>query len=158
MKWAELLHKALGHVSFKGVRQHVGIPMNNCQPCDASCALSKFKEGSFHTRHSKSSKNFEELNQAFVGPISPASQEGHCYFLTVVDSCTPFCSAIPLKSKSVNQSIDLEARCMRYCLSIIHFDRRTKFINKCLSDFCNENQIKTYYSNTCHNKMAYLKD
>ncbi|KNZ64319.1 putative retroelement polyprotein, partial [Puccinia sorghi] len=47
-----------------------------------------------------SSKPFEELHMDLVGPISPPSQEGHKYFLTIVDSCTRFCSAIPVKHKS----------------------------------------------------------
>ncbi|KNZ49275.1 hypothetical protein VP01_510g12 [Puccinia sorghi] len=95
----ELIHKALGHVSYKRIRQRLGIPMNNCRPCDA-CAVSKVTRGSFHSRHSKASKPFEEIHLDIVGHITPSSCQGHQYFLTIVDSCTRFCSAIPLKNKS----------------------------------------------------------
>ncbi|KNZ44894.1 hypothetical protein VP01_8722g1 [Puccinia sorghi] len=129
----ELIHKALGHVRYKKIRQRLGIPMNNCQPCEA-CAVSKVTRGSFHSRHSKSSKPFEEIHLDIVGPITPASREGHRYFLTILDSCTRFCSAIPLKNKSevsnsLTQALDLEARRIGYYPTIIHSDRGTEFIN-----------------------------
>ncbi|KNZ48857.1 hypothetical protein VP01_5360g1, partial [Puccinia sorghi] len=117
---AELLHKALGHVSYKRIRQRLGIPMNNCRPCDA-CAVSKVTRGSFHLRHSKASKPFKEIHLDVVGPITPPSREGDQYFLTVVDSCTRFCSALPLKNKS-------------------------DFINAYIQEFCNKNRIRTRYS------------
>ncbi|KNZ64630.1 hypothetical protein VP01_1009g3, partial [Puccinia sorghi] len=55
---------------------------------------------SFHTRHSKASKPFKEIHLDVVGPITPSSREGDQYFLTVMDSCTRFCSALPLKNKT----------------------------------------------------------
>ncbi|KNZ50552.1 hypothetical protein VP01_4358g1 [Puccinia sorghi] len=104
--------------------------MNNCRPCDA-CTVSKFTRGSFHSRNSKASKPFEEINLDIVGPITPASREGHQYFLTIVDSCTRFCSAIPLKKKSevgnsLTQALDLEARRIGYNPTVIHSDRGTE--------------------------------
>ncbi|KNZ51130.1 hypothetical protein VP01_4080g1, partial [Puccinia sorghi] len=47
----------------------------------------------------------------------------------------PFCSAIPIKSKSnvgmvLTQAIDLEARRLGYYPTVIHSDRGTEFINK----------------------------
>ncbi|KNZ62363.1 hypothetical protein VP01_127g1 [Puccinia sorghi] len=120
---AELLHKALGHVT----------------------------RGSFHTRHSKASKPFEEIHLDVVGPITPSSREGDRYFLTVVDSCTRYCSALPLKNKSdvgsvLTQALDLEAKRLGYYPSVIHSDRGTEFINAYLLEFCNKNRIRTRYS------------
>ncbi|KNZ51054.1 hypothetical protein VP01_410g5 [Puccinia sorghi] len=95
---SELLHKLLGHVSYHRIRQRLGIPVNDFSSCKA-CAVSKITWGSFHTCHSQATKPFEELHMDLVGPISPLSREGHKYFLTIVDSCTRFCSAIPIKHK-----------------------------------------------------------
>ncbi|KNZ47585.1 hypothetical protein VP01_62g20 [Puccinia sorghi] len=72
----EMLHKALGHVSYRRLRQKLCIPVKDSPACEA-CAVSKITRGSFHTRHSKASKPFEELHLDIVGPISPSSREGH---------------------------------------------------------------------------------
>lgn len=76
-----------------------------------------------------------------VGPISPLSREGHKYFLTIVDSCTRFCSAIPIKHKSdvsevIAQAIGLEAKRIGYYPTMIHSDWSTEFINSHLLEFC----------------------
>ncbi|KNZ64128.1 hypothetical protein VP01_1063g1 [Puccinia sorghi] len=94
----EMLHKALGHVSYRRIRQKLGIPLKDCN---------------------SSLIPFEEIPLNIVGPITPASREGHQYFLTVVDSCTRYCSAIPIKSKNevgslLAQAIDLEAKQFGY--------------------------------------------
>lgn len=147
---SELLHKSLGHVSYRRIRQRLGIPLKDFSTCEA-CAVAKITKGSFHTRHSTASKPFEEIHLDIVGPISPSSREGHRYFLTVVDSCTRFCAAIPLRSKSdvaesIAQAIDLESRRFGYYPTVIHSDRGTEFINKHLLDFCNKHLIRVRYS------------
>ncbi|KNZ52706.1 hypothetical protein VP01_3475g3, partial [Puccinia sorghi] len=71
--------------------------MNNCRPCEVI-------RGSFHSRHSKAAKTFEEIHLDIVGPINTASREGHRYFLTIVDSCT-------------------RARRIGYYPTVIHSDR-----------------------------------
>ncbi|KNZ61400.1 hypothetical protein VP01_1405g4 [Puccinia sorghi] len=147
---SETLHKALGHVSYRRIRQRLGIPLKDFSACKA-CAVSKVTKRLFYTRHSKASKPFEEIHLDIVGPISPMSREGHHYFLTVVDSCTRFCSAIPIKSKSdvstyLTQAIDLEARQIGYYPTVIHSDQGKEFINKYLLDYCNKNLIRTRYS------------
>ncbi|KNZ56696.1 hypothetical protein VP01_2340g4 [Puccinia sorghi] len=107
------------------------------RPCDA-CAVSKVTRGSFHSRNSKASKPFEEIHLDIFGAITPASREGHQYFVTIVDSCTRFCSAIPLKNKSevsnsLTQALDLEARRIGYYPTVIHSDCGTEFINHTLT-------------------------
>ncbi|KNZ64012.1 hypothetical protein VP01_10765g1, partial [Puccinia sorghi] len=94
--------------------------------------------GSFHSRHSKASKPFEEIHLDIVGHITPSSCQGHQYFLTIVDSCTRFCSAIPLKNKSevgnsLTQALDFEARRIGYYPTVLHSDRGTEFINHTLT-------------------------
>ncbi|POW01580.1 hypothetical protein PSTT_12373 [Puccinia striiformis] len=131
----EELHKSLGH---------------NPMSCEA-CAVSKITKGSFHTRHSQASKPFEELHLDLVGPISPTSRGGHRYFMTVVDSCTRFVAAIPLKRKSdatesIIQAINLEAKRFGYYPTVIHSDRGTEFINSHLTEFCKLHSIRSRQS------------
>ncbi|KNZ49237.1 hypothetical protein VP01_512g1 [Puccinia sorghi] len=58
---SELLHKSLGHVSYRRIRQRLGIPLKDFSTCEA-CAVAKITKGSFHTRHSTASKPFEEIH------------------------------------------------------------------------------------------------
>ncbi|KNZ54652.1 hypothetical protein VP01_2890g1 [Puccinia sorghi] len=86
--------------------------------CEA-CAVSKITWGSFHPFHSGENQPFEELHMDLVGPIALLSCEGHKYFLTIVDSCTNFCSAIPIKHKSkvagvTSQAVGFEAKRIGY--------------------------------------------
>ncbi|KNZ48432.1 hypothetical protein VP01_567g11 [Puccinia sorghi] len=136
---SELLHKSLGHVSYHRIRRRLGIPVKDFGSCEA-CAVSKITHGSFHTRHSRATKPFEELHIDLVGPILPISREGFKYFLTIVDSCTWYCSAIPVKDKSnvaemIAQAIGLKAKHFGYFPSVIHSDRGTEFINSHLLEF-----------------------
>ncbi|KNZ59542.1 hypothetical protein VP01_1707g1 [Puccinia sorghi] len=96
---AEFLHKSLGHVSYHRLRKKLGIPLkivNNCE----SCAVSKITKASFKSTHKSASKPFEEIHLDLMGPIWPPSHQGHRFILTLVDSCTRFCAAIPIKLKS----------------------------------------------------------
>lgn len=147
---SEALHKSLGHVSYHRLRRRLGVAVNNCKPCKA-CALTKITKASFHSRHSRASKSFEEIHLDLVGPISPSSREGHKYFLTIVDSFSRFCSAIPVRNKGevtevIAQAVGLEAKRIGYYPTVIHSDRGTEFINKNLMDFCNKNLISARQS------------
>jgi transposase InsO family protein len=91
--------------------------------------------------HPPASKPFEEIHLDLIGPISPCSREGHRYILTVVDSHTRFCSAIPIKAKSevasvLSDSLNLEAKRFGYYPSVLHSDRGTEFLNKTMKEFC----------------------
>ncbi|KNZ61722.1 hypothetical protein VP01_1367g8 [Puccinia sorghi] len=130
---SELLHKSLGHASYHRLRQRLGLQIKDFKTCEA-CAVAKVTKKSFHTRHSRASKPFEEIHLDLVGPIFPSSREGHRYFLTVVNSCTSYCSAIPVRSKNevsdtIAQVISLEAKRLGYFPTVIHSDCGSKFIN-----------------------------
>ncbi|PLW53194.1 hypothetical protein PCANC_09786 [Puccinia coronata f. sp. avenae] len=62
-----------------------------------------------------SNQPFKEVHLDLIGPIWPTSKDGHRYILTLVDSCTQFCAAIPIKLKSdvagvITFLIDIEAK------------------------------------------------
>lgn len=144
---AENLHRSLGHVSYHRLRHKLGIPIKSEKVCKA-CSLAKITQASFKTKHHPASKPFEELHLDLIGPISPSSREGHKYILTVVDSHTRFCSAIPIKAKSevatvLSDSIDLEAKRFGYYPTVLHSDRGTEFLNATLKEFCNKHLIRS---------------
>ncbi|KNZ60670.1 hypothetical protein VP01_1520g1 [Puccinia sorghi] len=132
---SKLLHKSLGH---------------DHKACEA-CTVAKVTKKSFHTKNSRASKPFEEIHMDLVGPIFPSSRKGHCYLLTVVDSCTRYCSVIPVKSKSdvsetISQAVSLEAKRLGYFPTVIHSDRSSEFINLHLTEFFNRHSIRARQS------------
>lgn len=149
---SELLHKSLGHVSYRRLRNKLGIPLkitNNCE----SCAVSKITRASFQNKHCHASRPFEELHLDLIGPITPASREGDKFILTIVDSNTRFVSAIPMRSKgdvleTLSVLLDFEAKRFGYYPSVLHSDRGTEFINKTMSEFCLQHRIRSRTSDS----------
>jgi hypothetical protein len=143
---AELLHKSLGHVSYRRIRSKISIPINAPKTCK-SCALVKITKASFKSRSSSASKPFEEIHLNLIGPITPLSHHKHQYILTMVNSNTRFVSAIPLVSKvdvfsSLSRLLNVEAKRLGYYPSVLHSDRGTKFVNSNLENYYKEHVIQ----------------
>ena len=73
---SEFLHKSLGHVSYHRLRKKLGIPLKIVHDCE-SCAVAKVTRASFSSVHQAASRPFEEIHLDLIGPIWPASKEGH---------------------------------------------------------------------------------
>ncbi|KNZ45380.1 hypothetical protein VP01_818g5 [Puccinia sorghi] len=138
---AEELHKSLGH---------------NIKKCKA-CALGKITKASFKSKHLRAKRPFEELHLDLIGPISPISREGDKYILTVVDSNTRYCSAIPINKKSdvvetLSTIIDYEAKRFGYHPSVLHSDRGGEFINMAMEDYCHRlnHLMNCFEEDPCH--------
>ncbi|KNZ47082.1 hypothetical protein VP01_66g14 [Puccinia sorghi] len=143
---SEFLHKSLGHVSYHRLRKKLGIPLKITNDCE-SCAVSKITKASFKSVHRPASRPFEEIHLDLMGPIWPASHQGHRFILTIVDSCTRFCAAIPIKLKSdvaetIPFLVDIEAKRLGYYPSTIHSDRGSEFLNSSLKEYCISHLIK----------------
>lgn len=143
---AEFLHKSLGHVSYHRLRKKLGVALKIVKNCE-SCAVSKITKASFKSVHKPASRPFEEVHLDLMGPIWPPSYQGHRFILTVVDSCTRFCAAIPVKLKSdvaetISFLVDIEAKRLGYYPSTIHSDRGSEFLNSNLKDYCMSHLIK----------------
>ncbi|KNZ49530.1 hypothetical protein VP01_495g5 [Puccinia sorghi] len=143
---AEYLHKSLGHVSYHRLRKKLGIPLKIIHNCE-SCAVAKVTRASFNSVHASAKQPFEEIHLDLIGPIWPSSREGHRYILTVVDSCTRFCAAIPIKVKSevaetIAHLVGVEAKRLGYYPTTLHSDRGSEFLNSTLKEFCKSHLIK----------------
>jgi transposase InsO family protein len=147
---AEMLHKSLGNVSYRRIRQKLGIPVKAPEVCK-TCAASKVTKASFKLRSSSASKPLEELHLDLIGPISTASHLKHRYILTIVDANTRFVAAIPLVSKSdvykaLTYAIDVEAKRLGYYPSTLHSDQGTEFVNSSMERYCLDHVIKQRFS------------
>ncbi|KNZ45643.1 hypothetical protein VP01_7954g2, partial [Puccinia sorghi] len=134
------------NVSYHQLRQKIGIPLKKIKKCKA-CALGKITKASFKSKHLRAKGPFEGLHLDLIGPISPTSREGDKYILTVVDSNTRYCSAIPINKKSdvvetLSIIIDYEVKRFGYHPSVLHSDRGGEFINIAMEDYCRKNLIK----------------
>ncbi|KNZ48180.1 hypothetical protein VP01_5852g1 [Puccinia sorghi] len=122
---AEFIHKYLGHT------------IKDCE----SFAVAKVTRASYKSEHAAALKPFEEIHLDLIEPIWPPSASGHQFILTLVNSCTRYCAAIPIKAKS-NVSkflpflIDIEAKHFGYHPTNLHSDRGSEFINSALKEYC----------------------
>jgi hypothetical protein len=147
---AELIHKALGHVSYRRIRSKIGIPIKAPEACK-SCAVVKITKALFKHQSSNASKPFEEVHLDLIGPISPLSYKNHKYILTIVDSNTCFCATIPLCAKSdiyaaLTFALDVKAKKFGYYPTIIHSNRGTESTNSLFENYCNKNTIHQRFS------------
>jgi transposase InsO family protein len=147
---AELIHKSLGHVSYRRIRQKLGIPVKAPEVCK-SCALVKVTKATFKHRSSTASKPLEEIHLDLIGPIALMSHKKHKYILTIVDANTRYVAAVPLVTKAntfktLTHVINLEAKRLGYYPSVIHSDRGTEFKNAELDRYCQEHVIRQSFS------------
>ena len=79
---------------------------------------------------------FKRVAVDLVGPITPASERGHRYILTMVDYATRYPEAIPLKN--IDTETVAEALLDIYCrLGIpeeVLSDQGTQFVSSCLQE------------------------
>jgi len=147
---SEIIHKSLGHISYGRIRQKLGIPIKAEKTCQ-SCALAKITKASYKHRTSRASRPLEEIHLDLIGPIKPMSYKKHQYILTIVDSATRYCSAVPIPAKSevfevLSALLDIEAKRLGYYPSIIHSDQGTEFTNSQLEDYCKKHVIRLRFS------------
>ncbi|XP_042866107.1 uncharacterized protein LOC122249376 [Penaeus japonicus] len=81
---------------------------------------------------------FKRVAIDIVGPIKPASSEGHRYILTLVDYATRYPEAVPLKritTEAVAEALlDIYSR-LGIPEEVIH-DQGTQFMSDCMSEVC----------------------
>ncbi|KNZ50954.1 hypothetical protein VP01_4157g1 [Puccinia sorghi] len=128
---SKLLHKSLGHMSYHRLRQLLGLQVKDHKACEA-CAVAKV------TKKILSHQTFSSLQTFQRDPSG-------------FNSCTRYCSAIPVRSKSdvsetIAQVVSLEAKRLGYFPTVIHSDRGSEFINSHLLEFCNKHSIRARQS------------
>ena len=79
---------------------------------------------------------FKRIAVGFVGPITPASERGHRYFLTLVDYATRYPEAVPLKN--IDTETVAEALLEMYShLGIpeeVLSNQGTQFVSSCMQE------------------------
>ncbi|MBW0577035.1 hypothetical protein O181_116750 [Austropuccinia psidii MF-1] len=93
----DLWHKRLGHPGKAPVCS-MGLPSSN-SPCK-TCDLNKIHQLPFKNKFEHVSLPLDCVYLDLVGPISPPSAAGSCYFLTIINQFTSYKITCMLKSKS----------------------------------------------------------
>ncbi|MBW0526323.1 hypothetical protein O181_066038 [Austropuccinia psidii MF-1] len=93
----DMWHKRLGHPGRLPVR-NMGLSSNNA-PC-ITCDLNKAHLLPFKHQFEPVSSPLDCVHIDIVGPITPSSISGYCYFLTIVDQATSFKMTFFLRNKS----------------------------------------------------------
>ncbi|KAI7960944.1 hypothetical protein MJO28_001433 [Puccinia striiformis f. sp. tritici] len=97
VKW----HKCLGHASFNRIAASLpfSIDTTKTHACDA-CMGGKISRIPFKSHFKPTSAPLEVVHADLVGPISPATNGGARYFLTLVNQHTGYIHTAILKEKS----------------------------------------------------------
>jgi transposase InsO family protein len=135
-KW----HKRMGHASAARIQAALGkdLPKSAHTPCD-TCLKGKMTRLLFKGHFSPTEKSLEVIHGDLVGPISPPTNGGARYFLTLVDQHTGFINISLLVEKSDATDAILEFK--------THFEKQTgNQIKKLITDgggeFCNKTLSK----------------
>ncbi|MBW0485030.1 hypothetical protein O181_024745 [Austropuccinia psidii MF-1] len=81
------------------VLKSLGLKPHSNDPCD-TCVKGKMTHLPFKSHFTPTSKPLDCLHMDLIGPISPLSNSGHCYILTIIDQHTSFKITSFLKNKS----------------------------------------------------------
>ena len=54
----------------------------------------------------RANSSFEQVNIDLIGPLEPKSSRGHKYILCLIDSCTRWVEAVPLKTLTAKETCD----------------------------------------------------
>jgi hypothetical protein len=143
-KW----HKRMGHASAARIQAALreDLPKSAHTPCD-TCLKGKMTKLPFKGHFSPTEKSLEVIHGDLVGPISPPTNGGARYFLTLVDQHTGFINISLLVEKSDATDAILEFK--------THFEKQTgnqikklitdgggEFCNKTLSEILKESGIQ----------------
>ena len=95
-KW----HTRLGHASPARIKVAINDPsLNGVLTCNA-CLAGKMTRAPFNSHFTKTNGASEVVHGDLVGPITPATNGGCRYFLTLVDQHTGHINVSLLKEKS----------------------------------------------------------
>ncbi|KAI7956392.1 hypothetical protein MJO29_007792 [Puccinia striiformis f. sp. tritici] len=134
-------HNRLGHASAKRIATSLSIPnkFTKLTSC-SSCMEGKMTRIPFKSQFHSVSSPLEVVHGDLVGPISPPTNSGACYFLTLVDQFTGYIYTEILKEKSnateaiINYKRFFEKQTKRPLKKLIT-DGGGEFCNKTLGEF-----------------------
>jgi transposase InsO family protein len=96
----ETWHRRLGHASISRIKSVLpGVSLEKSGSCD-SCMKGKVARVPYNGHFDLTHQPLEVIHADLVGPITPSTNSGAWYFLTLVDQHTGFISVTLLKRKS----------------------------------------------------------
>jgi GAG-pre-integrase domain len=109
--WRSLWHQRFGHpraavltrLSSGPMVRGLNVSVNPCSQCPSvcdSCVREKQAQPHLPGRSERAKQPLERLHVDAVGPLPVSALDGCRYFLMVVDECTHYCDAVPIRSKS----------------------------------------------------------
>lgn len=144
------IHKMYGHASVSTLKPIIKDLFTSEEltrfQCN-SCLKSKITQSLFSCTSSPSNKPLDRIHLDLVGPISPQSNAGHHYILTLVDNFSGYLAAFPLTSKdktaeTIINLLENEYKRLNYYPSEIFSDKGTEFVNSALKEFAKTKHIK----------------
>ncbi|XP_055894046.1 uncharacterized protein LOC129927713 [Biomphalaria glabrata] len=145
------LNRILNEFFWPRITQEVKAYIKSCHICQIHGAKGTYMQAPIQTTD-LSEMPFEKIAVDIIGPMPVISGRGHRYILTVVDMCTRFPEAIPLKrisSEDVGDALTAIFARTGYP-RIILSDQGTQFKSNEFAQFCKTLNIKQQFAARFH--------
>jgi hypothetical protein len=93
------------HFYWPTMTKDINDYVKSCVACQKHARKTKFDRVPI-TPVSRAASSFEQVNIDLIGPLNPKSSRGHQYILCLVDSCTRWPEAVPLRTLTAKELCD----------------------------------------------------
>jgi hypothetical protein len=147
----ETWHHQLGHASLACLQSVLpGVQLTKTTSCD-SCMKGKVSRVPYKSHFNKTKHPLKVVHADLVGPITPLTNLGKRYFITLVDQHTVFISVTLLLRKSDTTEAILDFKTFYETQTKL---KMKKLITDSGGDFCNNNLSDILKSHSIQNNVA----
>ena len=93
------------HFFWPTLIKDVKAYVKSCGPCQLRLRRTKFDRVPI-SPVVRADNSFDQVNIDLIGPLEPKSSRGHKYILCLIDSCTRWVEAVPLKTLTAKEACD----------------------------------------------------
>jgi len=93
------------HFFWPTMSSDIKTYVKSCVPCQKSTRKTKYDRVPI-SPVARAASSFEHVNIDLIGPLEPKSSRGHSYILCLIDNCTRWVEAVPLKTLTAMELCD----------------------------------------------------
>ena len=151
MGYHKTLLRIQAHFFWPGMTKDVSDYVRTCEPCQKHLYKKKSDRVPI-VAVERANQAFQQVNIDLIGPINPKSSRGHSYVLCLIDSCTKWVEAVPLKTLTAKEACN--ALLLLFCTigipSILVSDNATNFSAQLARELHDRLGIELRYSSPLH--------
>ena len=145
------LQRIQAYFYWPGMAEHVKNFVKTCKKCQMCLRKTKADRIPI-VAVERSNSPFEQVNIDLIGPIEPKSSRGYRYVICLVDSCTKWADAKPLKSLTAKETCEalLNMFSQIGLPNVAIFDHGTNFVSEVSTELHKNLGVKVRFSSVAH--------